>query len=373
MMTLKLLHGVNRNGLPLATLGVCSLLLSLILSAVPVQAESRYEIKGRGGGHRWLLDDADQGILPSSLERPVRPCAGLSSRRGTFDGFGLLNGSRRQIGTAPQRPATWFDASGQDKIKDGVDSSPWPFSRPVPPTEPKPLRKPIQSGTEESLRARINRRYQDPQVVRLLNTVPADRCLILYQEVLTLIASRHLEPTPPVQQVDRGMSNLLQAVENPAFWQANQATANPQQVHLFQQTVAAADWRGSVHNMESSVAVLRWMMDLAYRQLGLNPAAVTVEFVYGAVESLNQYSAFLPLETVQATHQLLGETVVGIGVQVKHHEQGLIVAKVVQGGSAAAAGLRKGDVILAVNGAPLAGIDLDTASRRVSGPAGSPV
>lgn len=373
MTTLNFFYGVNRIVRRMATIGAWSLFVSLLTTAIPLQAESRYQIKGRGGGYSSLFDEDDRGFLPSVRERQVRPAVGFGRQRDSFDGFGLSSGARSKFGIAPRRPNTRIEELNRFEFDDGVGSVPWPNTRPVPPAERKPQREPVRVESEESPQTRITRRYQDPSIVRLLHTVPADRCLTVYQEVLTLIAARHLEPTSLAQQVDRGMTNLLQAVENPAFWQANQLPQNPQRVEMFRQTVASADWRGSIRDVGSAVAVLRWTMDVAGQQLGLNPAAVTVEFVFGAVESLDQYSAFLPPETVQATHQLLGETVVGIGVQVKLHEQGLVVAKVVSGGPAAAAGLLKGDVIVAVNGARLVGFDLDTASRRITGTAGSPV
>jgi carboxyl-terminal processing protease len=62
---------------------------------------------------------------------------------------------------------------------------------------------------------------------------------------------------------------------------------------------------------------------------------------------------------------------VGIGVELKSHAQGVLVTGVIEGGPAAAAGIRKGDVITAVDNRRLAGMSLNQAADLIGGPSGS--
>jgi carboxyl-terminal processing protease len=360
-------------GRRLATVGVWTLLASLCFSSIPLRAEYRKAASVRGGEVRRASFDDEEDFLPSERRNTARPATSSFRRGNSTDSFGLSGGYRPTYQVVPRVPDRTMDEPQRFEFNDNLGTTPWLRKQPEAPVERRPQSKPQPVQSPDSPQQNISRRYQDPNVVRLLHNVPAENCLIFYREVLTLIASRHLEPTSPAQQVERGLANLSQAIENPAFVQANRMAVNVQQGQLFRQTVSSIDWRGQVQSVDQAVAMLRWTMDVANQQLGMNPAAVTIEFVYGAIESLDQFSAFLPPESVQATHQLLGETVVGIGVQVKQHAQGILVAKVISGGPAAEAGLRKGDVIVAVDGFPLTGSDLDSASRRITGPAGSPV
>ncbi len=63
----------------------------------------------------------------------------------------------------------------------------------------------------------------------------------------------------------------------------------------------------------------------------------------------------------------------GVGMNVKEIPRGLEILQVFKGGPAAKGGLRRGDLIVAVNGASLKGTSSDDATTRIKGPAGTKV
>jgi len=138
------------------------------------------------------------------------------------------------------------------------------------------------------------------------------------------------------------------------------------------------------------------VMEQAGRGYGIRPAAVVIEFVFGATESLDTYSAFVPevagrkpgasaksntcdasttmeigepLQTCQSAG--LEDSLVGIGVEIKPHARGVEVIKSLTGGPAQLAGLRAGDVIVAINNQELVSRPVSHAVELISGVAGS--
>ena len=94
----------------------------------------------------------------------------------------------------------------------------------------------------------------------------------------------------------------------------------------------------------------------------------------GIVESLDdQYSHYLtPDEAKQFQESVSGEFE-GVGMNVEEDRRGLKVLRVFDGSPARRAGIGKGDLILAVNGRSIAGVNSEVATGRIKGPAGTRV
>ena len=94
----------------------------------------------------------------------------------------------------------------------------------------------------------------------------------------------------------------------------------------------------------------------------------------GIVESLDDpYSHYLtPKEAKQFTEDVSGHFE-GVGMNVEQNRRGLKVLRVFDGSPAKGAGIRRGDFILAVNGHSIAGVNSETATARIKGPAGTTV
>lgn len=218
---------------------------------------------------------------------------------------------------------------------------------------------------------RISRRYQNRSFVGLLNLSPQDS-MALYGEVMQMIDTRHLEPSPLQTRVQKGMTNLMYALDNPAFVQVNQLQLQPANVQAYRQALQQA-MQSPVQSEQDAMKMLNWTMQMSQQQIGLRPAAAAMEFVYGAVESLDKYSAFVPPENVPGASLQLESSLVGIGVQIEMRDQGAEVMKVITGSPAQTAGLKQGDMLLAVSGQQLEGKDVDHTVSLISGPEGSQV
>lgn len=193
--------------------------------------------------------------------------------------------------------------------------APEPEFLPAPPPEygpatPAPRYAPTQRRSDPDTAAviqnLISRRYQDPSVVRFIAGLPSDRGLALYGEVLQLIQARHLQPPTPGVLFQRGANNLLVALEVPEFVQANRLMVHPQQMAQFRTAVSQAVRQSRITRAQDAVAMAQWVMQTGQQTIGLPPSTVIVELTYGAVESLDQFSAFVMPEAERAMIRQLG-------------------------------------------------------------------
>jgi carboxyl-terminal processing protease len=92
----------------------------------------------------------------------------------------------------------------------------------------------------------------------------------------------------------------------------------------------------------------------------------------GLVAGLDPYSSYLDAEEYADLRVSTAGTYAGIGIEVSTADRALRVVRPFRDSPAAAAGIRSGDMISAIDGAPV-GSDLDAAMSRMRGPRGSRV
>ena len=114
--------------------------------------------------------------------------------------------------------------------------------------------------------------------------------------------------------------------------------------------------------------------DLAGQALGISPAAVILEFVFGCCDALpDDYTAYLTPDKLDDMLATIDGNFVGLGVELKNDEAGLKLVGVIRGGPAFDAGLKPGDRIVAVGGQSVKGLGLDEAAGRLQGNEGTAV
>src|SRR6185436_2397878 len=89
----------------------------------------------------------------------------------------------------------------------------------------------------------------------------------------------------------------------------------------------------------------------------------------GMVGGLDPYSSYLDAEEYADLRVSTAGTYAGIGIEVSTADRALRVVRPFRDSPAAAAGIRSGDMIAAIDDAPVGG-DLDAAMARMRGPSG---
>jgi len=103
------------------------------------------------------------------------------------------------------------------------------------------------------------------------------------------------------------------------------------------------------------------------------------DLAYGAIQGLTGavddpgHTSFMTPEERDRSHQALSGSFVGVGIEVDARDGGTVVVGVLRGSPAAAAGLRQGDRIVAVDGTSVATASLEKVVSLVRGAEGTPV
>ena len=292
--------------------------------------------------------------------------------------------SRRPVSTTPPRRYQPADSAWENRSPEG-----WfePVSRPVYPdlnefpdfndvgrepidlrSEPSPSSK-IDPDTERTLR--LTARYQDPMMVRFIRSLSVQKAMQLYSEISQLIDSRHIKPVSYAERTAYSLGNLERALNNRSFLAAagvQSAQINPQVVAELASMRSRArnvrDFNGAMREMQSAINLLG-------RGAGVSSSFVAMEFVFGAAETHDRYSAFEPDKDAGGPSASLDEHVVGIGVEIKVHDDGAEVVRVLRNSPAANARLQPSDLITAIDGRSIGGMNIAQIADRITGPQGS--
>jgi carboxyl-terminal processing protease len=94
----------------------------------------------------------------------------------------------------------------------------------------------------------------------------------------------------------------------------------------------------------------------------------------GIVESLDDpYSTYLTAKQARQFDEDVSGHFEGVGMNVEQDKRGLKVLRVFDGSPAKGANIRPGDLIVSVDGRPIAGVNSEVSTNRIKGPAGTSV
>jgi carboxyl-terminal processing protease len=218
----------------------------------------------------------------------------------------------------------------------------------------------------------LSRRYHDASFRAKMLAMPRGQALKLYDEVVRKIEESYVEPLDSAKLFRSGIDSLLIASEDDQFQKTNLRGGPTDHMSEFRDRVR--QWRGvAVRDRSEAVRHVSSIASTAENVAGLSAAPVILEFVYGACDSLDDYSTCLTPDRLTDLYAVIDGNFVGIGVELRSDDDGLLVVNTLAGSPAAEAGIRGGDHIVAIEGRTTVGLPTDEAANRLQGAEGTHV
>lgn len=247
-----------------------------------------------------------------------------------------------------------------------------------------PIRTAItgSSGSSTDLsQAKISGRATDAKMQGFLARTSLQQLATVYREASQMVDQRHVSPPSYEARSMGAIQNLINALDNEHFLRANGANVNRQNIQSVQSQLMQIAQASPARDVNGAVALMQTAAEVVARGTGIRREAAGLEFMNGMMDTLDQYSAFQPEVAGVAPGAMndlvitasLNETQVGLGVELKAHDQGAELVGIVENSPAAEVGLLEGDIIVSVNNRSMAGLTLNQVADSLSGSAGTSV
>lgn len=219
----------------------------------------------------------------------------------------------------------------------------------------------------------ITRRYGDDSYLRSLGTLTDREALKILGEVLEKVETHYVNNPNWTEVVRRGTLSLDVALTEEPFQKRHLASIAADDVLRFRREFAQTAATLAPRDAKQASECAAWAGKAAQQRLGISSSAVIMEYVCGAVASLDEYSSFLTAAQLEEVFSQIEGNFVGLGVELKSEEHALLVVNVITGGPAEKGGLKAGDRIVSVAGQSLDVLSPDSAADMLRGEEGTQV
>ena len=233
----------------------------------------------------------------------------------------------------------------------------------------------LKQGLRQSkIQFSIDRRYSDRSFLDKMLPLSRAESMTYLDDVLEKVRRYYVENVSPTHQLAHGTESLYFALSNEKFLNRNLSHADPVRVTQVRRTLREAYWNKQVNSQEHARRTVAELCDLTQRDLGLAPAAVVMEFVFGGCNSLDDYSSYLTPGKLDDLYNNIDGEFVGIGIEMKAEAgKGLLLINVLSESPAEEGGALSGDLIVGIDGRDSRKMSTDDAAQLLVGTPGSAV
>jgi carboxyl-terminal processing protease len=217
----------------------------------------------------------------------------------------------------------------------------------------------------------LQRRANDHSFRESLERMSSNQALDLYAQVLLMIEANYVDAPNWQNLVERGTNDLEIALGDRAFVERNVPLARRAQAAQFARQLRSILGTRAVGNRQEARDAAAFAASLAAERLGIPSTAVVLEYLCGATNSLDQYSAFLTPDQLGEVYSQIDGNFVGLGVELKTQNNILQIVRVISGSPAEEAGIREGDRITVIDGKAVGSMSTDLAANLLQGEDGS--
>jgi len=219
----------------------------------------------------------------------------------------------------------------------------------------------------------LDRRSAEKAYQEALRRITEGEARQLFVECLRRINSHHVTNPDFHKLINRGCLAIEVAISDPGFQSIHARQATPDRIAFFQRHVQHILEGRSIATLKDAETVAIWIVRAAQSVVGVPPAVSFLEMAAASVGGLDEYSAFLTTGQLNDLYAQIEGNFVGLGVELKSAEDGLLVVHVISGSPAERSGLKAGDHVIGIAGKPIAGMHVDAAAQLLQGPEGSRV
>lgn len=217
----------------------------------------------------------------------------------------------------------------------------------------------------------LSRRYLDRSFRDAVLRLSASEALDLYAQVLLKIQSHYVETPQWKDVVERGTEGFEVALGEADFLASHAPSRNRASIDALRGELRRVLGPRVVASRQDATAAVATAARLAEQRLGIRPTAVVLEYLCGATNSLDPYSAFLTPDQLHEVYAQIDGNFVGLGIELKSQDGSLLIVRVIPGSPADQGGIRTGDRIVAVDGHSTRGLSTDEAANLLQGEEGN--
>ena len=231
----------------------------------------------------------------------------------------------------------------------------------------------FQSGLRQSRRHfSIDRRYADKSFQDRLLPLSQLDSMTYFDDMLEKVRRYYVDTVTPTNVLAHGTESLYFALANEKFLHRNLPNAEPARVSKVRRTLRETYWNKQVSSHDQARRTVSELCDLTQRELGLAPAAVVMEFVFGGCNSLDDYSSYLTPGKLDDLYNNIDGEFVGIGIEMKEESgKGLLLMNVLSDSPAEEGGAMAGELIVQINDKDSRKMSTEEAAQLLQGKEGT--
>jgi len=217
----------------------------------------------------------------------------------------------------------------------------------------------------------LARRYNDRTFRDRVMRLPLEQAMDLYGEVLLKVQTHYVEVPHFREFVTSGAEAFEIALREKNFADEHLGAVDGRGIDRFITEMRRLLAARTIETRLDASDAVNEIAELAKFRVGCPATAVVLEFLCGATNVLDAYSAYLTPGQLDEVYAQIEGNFVGLGIELRAEDGQLKIVRVIPGSPAAQAGMLAGDRIAAVDGQSTDELTTDEAANMLQGEEGS--
>lgn len=213
----------------------------------------------------------------------------------------------------------------------------------------------------------VNRRYQDDSFMQAVRELSTSQALDLYSEVLANLQTHYVENVDWSRVMLHGTAALEIALTEEKFVEELLPETDAAAIERFQQTIHQHVQHRSTSTRFDLRANIAYVAEIARAEIGLDGTATVLEYLSGAVSTLDPYTRLLSPAQLDEMFSNIEGNFVGLGIELKAEPEYLQILSVIKNGPAEEAGIQAGEKIVRVESSETTEVDTDYVADLLRG------